>query len=170
MNEQLNNQLKELKQGSPIRRVGDFLKSEFEKDEQLSKDFTKNAIKMDELWAYIVNEARMKAVKGSCCMADAEVFGLAIHYIQDGYKETLAKKEAQAREKAKAVCKTSDDEDDGEYSSYPTIEELQEQAKKREAESKAKKEAEKAKAALEKQEAKRKASGQLSIFDFINEA
>ena len=169
MNEQLDNQLKELKPGNPILIVGNFLKSEFEKDEQLSKDFTKNAIKMDELWAYIVNEARKKAVEGSCCMADAEVFGLAIHYIQDGYKETLAKKKAQAREKAKAVSKASDDED-GEYSSYPTIEELQEQAKKREAESKAKKEAEKAKAALEKQEAKRKASGQLSIFDFMNEA
>ena len=169
MNEQLESQLKELKPGSPILIVGNFLKTEFEKDEQLSEDFTKNAIKMDKLWAYIVDEARKKAVKGSCCIADAEVFGLAIHYIQDGYKETLAKKEAQAQKKAKAVCKSSDDED-GEYSSYPTIEELQEQAKKREAESKAKKEAEKAKAALEKQEAKRKASGQLSIFDFMNEA
>lgn len=168
MNERLENQLKEFKPGSPILIVGNFLRTEFEKDEQLSKDFADNAIKMDELWAYIVDEARKKAEDGSCCMADAEVFGLAIHYIQDGYKEVLAKKEAQAREKAKAVCKASDE--DGEYSSYPTIEELQEQAKKREAESKAKKEAEKAKAALEKQEAKRKASGQLSIFDFMNEA
>jgi len=169
MNEQLENQLKELKPGSPILRVGDFLKSEFEKDEQLSKDFTKNAIKMDELWAYIVNEARKKAVEGSCCMADAEVFGLAIHYIQDGYKEALAKKEAQAREKAKAVCKVSDDEDD-EESSHVTAKEIQERAMKNAAELKAQKEADKAKAALEKQEAKRKASGQLSIFDFMNEA
>lgn len=157
MNEQLENQLKELKPGNPILIVGNFLKNEFEKDEQLSKDFTKNAIQMNELWAYIVGEAKKKAENGSCCMADAEVFGLAIHYIHDGYKETLAKKKAEVSEEEK-------------YSSYPTIEELQEQAKKREAESKAKKDEERRKKALEKQEAKRKASGQLSIFDFMNEA
>ena len=154
MNEQLENQLKKIKPGNPIMIVGDFLKNEFEKDGQLSDDFTKNAIKMDELWAYIVNEARKKVVKGSCCMTDAEVFGLAIHYIQDGYKEVLKKRK----------------KDDDKASSYPTVEELQEQAMKRAEEAKAKKEADKAEAALEKQEAKRKASGQLSIFDFMNEA
>lgn len=34
-------------------------------------------------WAFIVNEARKKAVKGCACIPDVEVFGWAMHYFEE---------------------------------------------------------------------------------------
>lgn len=137
-----------------ITAVANFLREQFKKDEKLASDYDANKIELKALWEYIYTAAIDKKIAGSNCviMTDDEVFGLAIHYIQDGFKEKSRAKVRPAydseAEKAKAVAL----------------------AKKEAAAIRERNEAERLKAKLEKQEAKRKASGQLSIFDFMNEA
>lgn len=38
---------------------------------------------LEEMWRYIVNEARNKATNNCICMTDDEVFGLAVHYYDE---------------------------------------------------------------------------------------
>lgn len=140
--------------------VGNFLIEEFKKDEPLRMAYFTRKVALDAVWDFIVAQAR-KAAKGknSCVMSDQEVFGLAIHFVQDGdiketksdkvvlTKEVKASLEEQAREEYLAEQKAK----------------LEEAEKKRlEKEKKAKEKA------LEKEKREREELGMISLFDDDN--
>lgn len=141
--------------------VGNFLLKKFEEDEPLKKAYFERKVTLDEVWNSIVDAARKKAEgANSCCMADEEVFGLAIHFVQDG-KVEVAKKETY-------VLSKESKESLKERAEKEFVEE-----QKRKLEEAERKRIEKEERAKEKAIAKEKKhleeSGQLNLFDLMEE-
>lgn len=68
---------------SPKQIIKAYLDERAAADEQFAANYAKEKKSLDECWKYIMGEARSRAVGGSCCMSDAEVFGLAVHYYDE---------------------------------------------------------------------------------------
>lgn len=137
--------------------VGNFLLKEFEKDENLKMAYFTKKITLKDVWESIVKVAKKKAVSGATVMSDEEVFGLAIHYIQDGeVKESKGSKVTLSKE----VKKSLEEQAREEY--------LAEQKRKLAEDEKKRLEREKAARAkaLEKEKKEREDSGQISLFEF----
>lgn len=141
--------------------VGNFLLKKFAEDEPLKKAYFERKVTLDEVWNSIVESARKKASgANSCCMSDEEVFGLAIHFVQDG-KVEVAKKETY-------VLSKESKESLKERAEKEFVEE-----QKRKLEEAERKRIEKEERAKEKAIAKEKKhqeeSGQLNLFDLMEE-
>lgn len=66
---------------------------------------------IDGMWAYIVSQAKKKAVKNCAIISDEEVFGLAVHYYDE--EDVGGDEEQPSRlnlESAKAIVKKSVDQ------------------------------------------------------------
>ena len=66
---------------------------------------------IDRMWAYIVSQAKKKAVKNCAIISDEEVFGLAVHYYDE--EDVGGDEEQPSRlnlESAKAIVKKSVDQ------------------------------------------------------------
>ena len=143
------------------KTVGEFLIKEFEKDEPLRMAYFTRKITLDQVWKHIYDYAKAQTKKpgnSNCvCLSDAEVFGQAIHFIQDG--EIKVTKESKVV-LTKEVKKSLEEQAEQEY--------LAEQKRKLEeaAKKKAEREAAAKKKALEKEKKKREESGQISLFDW----
>lgn len=132
--------------------VGNILLDKFQTDEILKNCYRERKITLEDTCKSIVKEAHSRAIKGAAYMADCEVFGLAIHFVQDG--ETKEKKQ-ETFTLTKEAKQSIEEQAKAEY--------LAKQKKKLEEADKKRKEQEKQK--LEKEENKRKESGQLSLFE-----
>jgi len=144
-----------------MKVVGKFLIKKFEEDEPLKKAYFERKVTLEQVWNSIVDAARKKAEgANSCCMSDEEVFGLAIHFIQDG-KIEVAKKE-------KYVLTKESQESLKERAEKEFVEE--QKRKLEEAERKRIEKEERAKEkAIEKEKKHQEESGQLNLFDLMEE-
>lgn len=141
--------------------VGNYLLKEFEKDEELRLAYFTKKITLEQVWKHIYEYAKAQTKKpgnSNCvCLSDEEVFGQAVHFIQDGapIKEYKDNKVTLSKE----VKKSLEEQAKEEY--------LAEQKRKlEEAEKKrlGKEKAAKAKA-LEKEKEDHEKNGQMSLFD-----
>ena len=70
--------------------IRDYLNNEAKNDPAFAEKWDKRKAEDDKViegcCAYITSEAKKKAKNGCTVMTDAEVFGLAIHYIQEDIK------------------------------------------------------------------------------------
>lgn len=133
--------------------VGKFLISKFKDDEVLKICYKERKVTLKTIWDSIVATAKKKAVSGAAVMSDDEVFGLAIHFVQDGeIKVTKEEKFTLTKEEKKSLEQQARQE-------Y-----LAEQKKKIEEAEKRKLEKENKKIEAEKDKAKK--CGQISLFDF----
>lgn len=144
------------------KRVGQFLLEQFKKDVVLRECYRDRKVALNNLWGYIVNQARKVADgQGSCAIDDETVYGWAIHFVQDGeIKEPATEK--------LVVTRTVITEEEKEQAKAKALEEFKNQEVKRLEEERQKqeeKEKAKRKAALEKEKKKREESGQISLFD-----
>ena len=141
--------------------VGHYLLKEFEKDEELRLAYFTKKITLEQVWKHIYEYAKAQTKKpgnSNCvCLSDEEVFGQAVHFIQDGapIKEYKDNKVTLSKE----VKKSLEEQAREEY--------LAEQKRKLEEEEKKRLEKEKAARAkaLEKEKKEREESGQISLFD-----
>lgn len=143
------------------KAVGEFLIKEFEKDEPLRMAYFNRKITLEQVWKNIYDYAKAQKKKENCVvLSDVEVFGQAIHFIQDG--EIKVTKESKIV-LTKEVKKSLKEQAEQEY--------LAEQKRKLEEAEKKKAEREKAAKAkaLEKEKKKREESGQISLFDWGDE-
>lgn len=141
--------------------VGRYLLKEFEKDEELRLAYFTKKITLEQVWKHIYEYAKAQTKKpgnSNCvCLSDEEVFGQAVHFIQDGapIKEYKDNKVTLSKE----VKKSLEEQAKEEY--------LAEQKRKLEEAEKKRLEKEKAAKAkaLEKEKEEREKSGQITLFD-----
>lgn len=136
--------------------VGEFLISKFKDDEVLKNCYKERKVTLKTIWDSIVAAAKKKAVSGAAVMSDDEVFGLAIHFVQDG--EIKANKEEELT-LTKAQKKSLEQQAKEEY--------LAEQKRKLAEEEQ--KRLEKEKAARAKEKKALEDSGQLVLFDLFGD-
>lgn len=139
-------------EGSLGKVIGEYLAGKMAEDEPLKQAYKDRKITLKAVCDFITECAkkRLKGVNGA--VWHEEVFGWAIHYVQDepvkvseSATYTLTKEEKESA-KAKAIR---------EY----------EAAERKKLEDKAKKEAERQQAKIKKAEEEREKSGQMSLFD-----
>lgn len=141
--------------------VGNYLLKEFEKDEELRLAYFTKKITLEQVWKHIYEYAKAQTKKpgnSNCvCLSDEEVFGQAVHFIQDGapIKEYKDNKVTLSKE----VKKSLEEQAKEEY--------LAEQKRKLEEAEKKRLEKEKAAKAkaLEKEKEDHEKNGQMSLFD-----
>lgn len=139
-------------EGSLGKVIGEYLADKMAKDEPLKQAYKDRKITLKAVCDFITDCARKKLGGTSGAVADEEVYGWAVHYVQDepvkvseSNSYTLTKEEKESA-KAKAIR---------EY----------EAAERKKLEDKAKKEAERQQAKIRKAEEEREKSGQMSLFD-----
>ncbi len=140
--------------------VGEFLLKEFAKDEQLRLAYFTRKVTLKAIWDSIVAAAKKKAVGGSAVMSDEEVFGLAIHFIQDG---KVKEERSQKYVLTKDVKKSLEEQAKEEYLAEQKAKLAEEDRKRKEREEKAKKKA------LEKEKKELEDSGQMTLFDLFGD-
>ena len=142
------------------KTVGEFLLKKFKEDEPLKEAYFNRKVTLTDVWKSIMDAAKKKAVGGACCMSDEEVFGLAIHFVQDGkVVEVKSEKFTLSKETKESLKARAEQEFIQEQKRK-----LEEAEKKRiEKEKKAKEKA------LEKEKKEREESGQLNLFDLMEE-
>ena len=140
--------------------VGSFLLKKFEEDEHLKIAYFERKVTLDQIWNSIVDVAKKKAVKNAAVMSDDEVYGLAIHFIQDGkVKEIKSSSYVLTKESKESLKERAEKEFIAEQKKK-----LEEAEKKRiEKEKRAKEKA------IEKEKKAREEIGQMSLFDFGDE-
>ena len=134
------------------KAIGAYLAGKMAGDEPLKQAYKDRKITLKAVCGFITECARKKLGGASGAVEDEEVFGWAIHYVQDepvkvseSAAYTLTEEEKESA-KAKAIR---------EY----------EAAERKKLEDKAKKEAERQQAKIRKAEEEREKSGQMSLFD-----
>jgi len=137
--------------------VGEFLLKQFEKDENLRLNYFNKKITLQTIWDFIVSEAKKQAQRNYAVMEDDEVFGLAVHFIEDG--------KVKESKKDNAVLTKETKESLIEKAKADFLKEQKEKLEKAEQKRIEKEKAAKAKA-LEKERQMQEQSGQLSLFDF----
>lgn len=107
----------EEQQGAP-KKVGEFLLKKFESDTELAAKFEKNNLTLDVIWSECRSYAKKKAVNGCACIEDEEIYGVAIHVIDESkpmpeikrkeYKEIPAAKIEESKKPVKPKKKNDD--------------------------------------------------------------
>ena len=143
------------------KAVGEFLIKEFAKDENLRMAYFTRRVTLEQVWKHIYEYARAQTkIQGSSScvvLPDAEVFGQAIHFVQDGeVKENKESKLVLTKEVRKSLEEQAKDEYLAEQKRK--LEEAERKKAEREKAAKAK--------ALEKEKKEREESGQISLFDW----
>lgn len=132
--------------------VGNFLIEQFKKDEKLKTCYSTRLVTLQAVWNSILVVAKKKATSGAAVMSDEEVFGLAIHYVQDGeIKET--KEEKYTLTKAEKI--SLEEKARKEYLAEQKFKLEEEKRKCQEREAKK----------FEQERKRREESGQLSLFE-----
>lgn len=134
------------------KMVGKFLLEQFTKDKILAECYRNRKVTLKAVWDSIMAAARKKATSGAAVMSDEEVYGLAIHFVQDGeVKENPGEKYTLS----KAEKKSLEEQARADY--------LAEQKRKLEEEER--KRAGREKKKLEEEKKRREESGQILLFD-----
>ena len=95
---------KSIKQNQGLKIICEYLMSRNDVVPKL--DNPKKSI--DGMWAYIVSEAKKKAVKNCAMIRDKEVFGLAVHYYDEEFLEEEAGHPSRLNlESVKSIVKKS---------------------------------------------------------------
>lgn len=164
--ERLRIEMESLQENDQMRLVAKELISEFAKDPSLAEEYRAKKRTLEEVIDYIVGEARKMAVCGRAVVRDEEVYGWAIHYVQDG-KEKVTK-----AKKLSVGVLTKDDEAELAEKARKDFYDAEMKRLKDEAERKAKREREKAKRKKADEEAKNRERGyeQVSLFSFSEES
>lgn len=68
---------------SAIDFIKNYLDGRAVHDRQFAQNYKKEHKSLKECYAYILGEARKRAVNNACCMTSEEVFGLAVHYYDE---------------------------------------------------------------------------------------
>ena len=92
-----------------IKKVAEYLINREDMDEKYLNE-EKN---LSEMWSYITEEARKKAVNGCAVMEDIDVYNLAIHYFDEtnedlGIKKNKENKKQDAKSEENASNKKQD--------------------------------------------------------------
>lgn len=164
--ERLRIEMESLQENDQMRLVAKELISEFAKDPGLAEAYRAKKRTLEEVIDYIVGEARKMAVGGRAVVRDEEVYGWAIHYVQDGKeKDTKAKK-------LSVGVLTKEDEEEIAEKAKKDFYDAEMKRLKEEADRKAKREREKAERKKAEEEAKKRERGyeQVSLFSFSEEA
>lgn len=138
--------------------VGNFLLQQFKTDEVLKNAYFTRKVTLEEVWESITKVARKKAADNDyAVMSDEEVFGLAIHFVQDG---KIKVKSVEIYTLTKDEKKSLEEQAKEEYLAEQKAKLEAEETKRIEKEKKAKEKA------LEKERKQAEESGQMSLFDF----
>lgn len=164
--ERLRIEMESLQENDQMRLVAKELIAEFAKDPGLAEAYRAKKRTLEEVVDYIVGEARKMAVGSRAVVRDEEVYGWAIHYVQDG-KE----KEKKAKKLSVGVL-TKEDEAELAEKARKDFYDAEMRRLKEEAERKAKREREKAERKKADEEARKRDRGyeQVSLFSFSEEA
>lgn len=160
--ERLRIEMEALQENDQMRLVAKELISEFAKDPNLAEAYRAKKRTLDEVIDYIVGEARKMAIGSRAVVRDEEVYGWAIHYVQDGKeKDTKAKK-------LSVGVLTKEDEAELTEKARKDFYDAEIRRLKEEAERKAKREREKAERKKADEEARKRERGyeQVSLFSF----
>lgn len=164
--ERLRIEMESLQENDQMRIVAKELISEFAKDPNLAEAYRSKKRTLEEVIDYIVGEARKMAIGSRAVVRDEEVYGWAIHYVQDGKeKETKAKK-------LSVGVLTKEDEAELAEKARKDFYDAEMRRLKEEAERKAKREREKAERKKADEEARKRERGyeQVSLFSFSDES
>ena len=164
--ERLRIEMESLQENDQMRLVANERIAEFAKDQSLAEAYRAKKRTLEEVIDYIVGEARKMAVGSRAVVRDEEVYGWAIHYVQDG-------KEKGTKEKKLSVgVLTKEDEAELVEKAKKDFYDAEMRLLKEEADRKAKKEREKAERKKAAEEAKNRERGyeQVSLFSFSEES
>ena len=159
--ERLKTEIEFRKENPNVKCIGEFLLKQFETDEPLKNAYKERKVTLDAIYTFIVNQARKKQINRCAMVSSEEVFGWAIHFIQDGSipNELQNATEVTLTEEKKASLTAQAEEEFKQQ-------ELARLAKeKADAEAKEK---ERRKKAIEKEKKEREESGQMTLFDDFN--
>ena len=159
--ERLKTEIEFRKENPNVKCIGEFLLKQFETDEPLKNACKERKVTLDPIYTCIVNQARKKQINRCAMVSSEEVFGWAIHFIQDGSipNELQNATEVTLTEEKKASLTAQAEEEFKQQ-------ELARLAKeKADAEAKEK---ERRKKAIEKEKKEREESGQMTLFDDFN--
>lgn len=164
--ERLRIEMESMQENDQMRLVAKELIAEFAKDPILAEAYREKKRTLDEVIEYIVGEARKMAVGSRAVVRDEEVYGWAIHYVQDG-------KEKGTKEKKLSVgVLTKEDEKEIAEKAKKDFYDAEMRRLKEEAERKAKRERERAERKKAAEEARNRERGyeQVSLFSFSESA
>lgn len=142
----------ELSQNLSEKRIGEFLLSEFKKDEVLKQCYYDRKVTLSKIHEYIFEQAKQKANGHNSVMLDDDtVYGWVVHYVQDGKIENTEKL---------VIMQTVVTEEEKEQAKKEAIEAYKNsEIRKLEEKAEAKR-----KAAFEKNKKKKEEIGQMSLF------
>ncbi len=72
-------------------------------DELIAKTIEKENKSFNEMWAYIISEARKSAQNSAACLTEDEVFGLALHYFDEDDIKVNSKSKAKVTTSVKGM-------------------------------------------------------------------
>lgn len=95
---------KDKKSDNAMDAIRTYLDERAAHDPQFAVSYGKEHKSLKECYAYIVGEARKRAVGNACCMTSEEVFGLAVHYYdEDDIKVNTSRGGSQSKS-SRAAC------------------------------------------------------------------
>ena len=159
--ERLKTEIEFHKEDPNVKCIGEFLLKQFETDEPLKNAYKERKVTLDAIYTFIRDQARKKQINRCAMVSSEEVFGWAIHFIQDGSipNELQNATEVTLTEEKKASLTAQAEEEFKQQ-------ELARLAKeKADAEAKEK---ERRRKVLEKEKKEREESGQMTLFDDFN--
>lgn len=159
--ERLTIEMNALAENDQMRLVAKMLLDEFAKDGNLAKAYFDRKVTLSDVVAFIASEAKKSAVNNCAMISDETVYGWAIHFVQDG----------EVKPKSKPAVTVISKETEEELRKRAEEEFFEAEKKRLEEERKKAQEREERKrqAAIQRQEKKRMESGQMSLFDFMEE-
>ena len=151
--ERLKTEIEFRKENPNVKCIGEFLLKQFETDEPLKNAYKERKVTLDAIYTFIRDQASKKQINRCAMVSSEEVFGWAIHFIQDGSipSELQNATEVTLTEEKKASLTAQAEE------------EFKQQEIARLA-----KEKERRRKALEKEKKEREESGQMTLFDDFN--
>ena len=157
--ERLKTEIEFRKEDPNVKCIGEFLLKQFETDEPLKNAYKERKVTLDAIYTFIRDQASKKQINGCAMVSSEEVFGWAIHFIQDGSipNELQNATEVTLTEEKKASL-TAQAEEEFKQQELARLAKEKADAEAKEKERKRK--------ALEKEKKEREESGQMSLFDF----
>ena len=86
-----------------MKKIGQYLLERASADKTIEKAIVDKEIDLEDVYDYITEQARQKAVKGCAMVEDKEVYGWAVHYVID---EPKKEKTAEKTEEKKTYVPT----------------------------------------------------------------
>lgn len=157
--ERLKTEIEFRKEDPNVKCIGEFLLKQFETDEPLKNAYKERKVTLDAIYTFIRDQASKKQINGCAMVSSEEVFGWAIHFIQDGsIPNELQNATEVTLTKEKKASLTAQAEEEFKQQELARLAKEKADAEAKEKERKRK--------ALEKEKKEREESGQMSLFDF----